>query len=199
MENGYPLYINHKGGYGISHVHKGLFLQALVSYEISRSCTPKDYMKAVERAYAVRFSSSTPVKLILRTDNDPQYVAGEFRKSMNIMGIDQEYIQKHSPEDNSDIESFNNSVKADYIWPNEIEKFEDAKNLMEYAFNDHNIMNPHSSIECLPFEEFKRIWNENSEFREVFLERKRVKHEREIRRREEKKMSHWKSKKAVQN
>ncbi|MEM0134008.1 MAG: integrase core domain-containing protein [Thermoplasmatales archaeon] len=126
-------------------------------------------MKAVERAYAVRFPSSIHVKLILRTDNGPQYAAGEFRKSMNIMGIDLEYIQKHTPEDNGDIESFHNSLKTDYIWPNEIERFEDAKNLIKYAFIDYNTMRPHSSIEHLPPEEFERMWNESSEFKEVSL------------------------------
>ncbi|MEM4084466.1 MAG: integrase core domain-containing protein [Thermoplasmata archaeon] len=100
------------------------------------------------------------------------------------MGIDHEYIQKHTPEDNGDIESFNNSLKTAYIWLNEIERFEDAKNLMEYVFNDYTTIRPYSSIKYLPHEEFERMWNESSEFKEGFQERRRVKHEREIRRRE---------------
>ncbi|MEM0136681.1 MAG: hypothetical protein QXU18_15880 [Thermoplasmatales archaeon] len=84
---------------------------------------PKDCIKTVKRAYTVGFPSSIPVKLILSTDNDPQYVADEFRKSMNIMGIDQEYIQKHTLEDNGDIKSFHNSLNKDYIRPNKIERF----------------------------------------------------------------------------
>ncbi len=39
------------------------------------------------------------MNLILRTDNGPQYISKEFRQSMRIMGIGQEYIQKHTPED----------------------------------------------------------------------------------------------------
>ncbi|MEM3192833.1 MAG: integrase core domain-containing protein [Candidatus Parvarchaeota archaeon] len=148
-------YTNQKGGYDLSNVHKGLSHQALDILRDIRSCTAKDCMKAVERAYAVRFPSSMPVKLILRTDNVPQYVAGEFRKSMNR--IDQEYIQKHTSEDNGDTESFHNSLKTGYIWPDEIERFEDAKNLMEYAFNGYNTMRPHSSIEYLSLEEFERM------------------------------------------
>ena len=53
-------------------------------------------------------------------------------------------------------ESIHNSLKTDYIWVNDIETFEDAKKLMEYAFNDYNIVRPHSSIEYLSPDEFER-------------------------------------------
>ncbi|MEM3363546.1 MAG: hypothetical protein QXR21_04550 [Thermoplasmatales archaeon] len=45
------------------------------------------------------------------------------------MGIHQEYIQKNTSEDNKDIESFHNSIKTDYMWPNETETFKDAQEL----------------------------------------------------------------------
>jgi transposase len=35
----------------------------------------------------------------------------EFRESMKLLGIRSEYIQKHTPGDNGDIESFRNSFK----------------------------------------------------------------------------------------
>ena len=38
---------------------------------------------------------------------------------MKLLGINLECIQKRTPEDNGDIESFHNSNKIDYIWPNE--------------------------------------------------------------------------------
>ncbi|HIH59778.1 MAG TPA: IS3 family transposase, partial [Ferroplasma sp.] len=31
-------------------------------------------------------------------------------------------------------------LKTDYIWVNDLETFEDAKKLMEYAFDDYNNM-----------------------------------------------------------
>ncbi len=39
----------------------------------------------------------------------------ELRSAMKLLGIKLEYIQKHTPEDNGDIESFHNSIKTDYI------------------------------------------------------------------------------------
>ena len=79
------------------------------------------------------------------------------------------------------------SLKTDYIWINDIETFEDARNLMEYAFTDYNTVMPHSSIGYLPPGEFEGRWNASQEFREEFLEKRKAKHERDIRRREEKK------------
>ena len=166
---------------------KDCFSKRWISYEISRSCMAKDCIMAVEKAYAERFPLSSTVKLILRTDNGPQYISGVFRSSMKIMNIGQEYIQKHTPEDNGDIESFHNSLKTDYIWISDIETFDDAVKLMEYAFNDYNRVRPHSSVEYLPPAEFERMWIENTEFRNEFLEKRKRKKEKQLKNREERK------------
>ena len=36
--------------------------------------------------------------------NIPQYISHEFRNAMKLPGIRLEYIQKHTPENNADIE-----------------------------------------------------------------------------------------------
>jgi putative transposase len=125
--------------------------------------------------------------LILRTANGPQYISREFRETMKLLGIRSEYIQKHTPEDNGDIESFHNSLKTDYIWVTELETFEDARKLMEYAFNDYNSVRLHSSIGYLPPDEFERRLREEDGFRDKFLEDKKRKEEKRMKNRIEKK------------
>ena len=125
--------------------------------------------------------------LILRTDNGPQYISREFRESVKLLGIRSEYIQKHTPEDNGDIESFHNSLKTDYIWVNDLETFEDAENLMEYAFNDYNSVRSHSSIEYLPPDEFERRLLEEDGFMDKFLEERKRKNEKRMKNRIERK------------
>ena len=115
---------------------KDCFSKKWISYVFSKTCTAKDCNRAVEKACAIRFPDSNPHNLVLRTDNGPQYISREFREAMKLLGIKSEYIQKHTPEDNGDIESFHNSLKTDYIWVNDIETFDDAKRLMEQAFID---------------------------------------------------------------
>ena len=123
---------------------------------------------------------------MLRTDNGPQYIANVFLQSVKLMGIGQEYIQKQTPEDNGDIESFHSSIKTDYIWPNELEMFNDVKELMEFAFTDYNTVRPHSSIGYLPPDEFEKRWIEDEEFRNKFLEERKRKEERKMRNMQEK-------------
>ena len=79
------------------------------------------------------------------------------------------------------------SLKTDYIWVTDLETFEDARKLMEYAFTDYNGTRPHSSIDYLPPDEFERRWNESADFREKFMEERKKKGERILKNRIEKK------------
>ncbi len=97
-----------------------------------------------------------------------------------------EYIRKHTPEENCDIESFHNSLKTDYIWVTDIETFEDGKKLIEYAFNDYNTVRPHSSIGYLSPEEFERRCAEDDNYMLKFLEDRKNKEERRMKNRIEK-------------
>ena len=74
---------------------------------------------------------------------------------MKLLGIKLEYIQKHTPEDNGDVESFHNSIKTDYIWPNQFMDFRDASIAIGKAFCDYNECRLYSSIDYLPPREFR--------------------------------------------
>ncbi len=116
-------------------------------YHYYRSCMARDAIRSVENAVLMAFNGTVPKGLVLRTDNGPQYISHEFRSAMKLLGIRLEYIQKHKPEDNGDIESFHNSIKTDYIWPREFRNFHEASIEIGYAFSDYNECRPHSSID----------------------------------------------------
>ncbi len=99
----------------------------------------------------------------------------QFRRSMNLMGISLEYIQKHTPEDNSNIESFHASLKTDYVWPFEFSDFNDASVAIDKAFYDYNDKRPHSSIDYLPPRELRRKFLNDQSFRESHMKRMEVK------------------------
>jgi len=142
-------------------------------YHYSRSCMARDTIRSVENAVLLAFNGSVPKGLVLRTDSGPQYISKEFRSAMKILIINLEYIQKHTPEDNEDIESFHNSIKSDYIWPNELRDFHEASIKIEKAFTDYNECRPHSSIDYLPPREFRRKFLNEGSFRNR-LEKKEV-------------------------
>ena len=108
---------------------------------------------------------------------------------MKLLRIRSEYIQKHTPEDNCEIESIQYSLKIDYIWVNDSETFQNIKKLIESAFNDYNIVKPNLSIDYLPPDEFEGKWNESADFRNKFLEERKKEEEKILKNRIEKKRS----------
>ena len=160
---------------GMTHLMciKDCYTKEWQGFHYSRSCMAKDAIRSVENAVLMAFNGSIPEGLVLRTDNGPQYVSREFRNAMKLLVIRLEYIQKHTPEDNGNIESFHNSIKTDYIWPNEFRDFHETSITIGVAFSDYNECRPHSSIDYLPPREFRRKFLGYSSFRERF-EKKEV-------------------------
>ena len=85
---------------------KDCFTKEWQGYNYSRSCLSRDAIRAVEDTIVKAFDGEVPEGLVLRVDNGPQYIARQFRSSMKLLRISLEYIQKHTLEDNGNIESF---------------------------------------------------------------------------------------------
>ena len=154
---------------------KDSFTKEWQGYNYSRSCLASDAVMSVEDAVLRSFEGEAPEGIILRTDNGPQYNSQQFRSSMNLLSKALEYIKKHTPEDNGDIESFHNSIKTDYIWPLEFRDYGEASVAIENAFKDYNEFRPHSSIDYLPPREFRRKFLNDWSFREANTRKLEVK------------------------
>ena len=99
---------------------KDVFSKKWYGYNYGKSCTAGDAISAVIAPMSKQFSGSIPDSFILRTDNGPQFISDRFNKELKLLNIGHEYIEKETPTENGDIESFHNSIKTDYIWVNEI-------------------------------------------------------------------------------
>ena len=66
------------------------------------------------------------------------------------------------------ISKFHNSIKTDYIFPNEIRDFHEASVAIENAFKDYNEFSSHACIDYLPPREFRRKFMDDPEFRKRF-------------------------------
>lgn len=117
---------------------RDVFSKEWYGYNYNTSCTAKDAINAVDNAIIRKFNGNMPDNITLRTDNGPQYISKEFNNYLKLMNINHEYIEKETPEENGDIESFHNSIKTDYIWINEISNFNEGKIIIENAFYDYN-------------------------------------------------------------
>ncbi|MEM3334076.1 MAG: hypothetical protein QW745_07735 [Thermoplasmata archaeon] len=71
-----------------------------------KTCNRRDAVRALEQAYLSSFNGEKVKDLVLRTDNGTQFMARIFKETVKLLGITQEFIEKHTPEDNGDIESF---------------------------------------------------------------------------------------------
>ena len=58
-----------------------------------------------------------------RPDNVDQYTSSYFSGHVKAMESIQEFIEKSTPDHDGDIESFQMSLKTDYIWVREIKDF----------------------------------------------------------------------------
>ena len=92
-----------------------------------------------------------------------------------MLGIRIEYMQKNTPEDNGNIESFHNSLKTDYVWLYEFQDYREASVTIENDFKDYNDNRPHSSIDYLPQSEFRKKFLNDQSFRDSYIKRMLVK------------------------
>ena len=106
-----------------------------------------DAIRCVENPVLMAFDGTVLEGLVLRADNSPKYTSHEFKNAIKLLGIKLEYIQKHIPDDNAETESFHNSIKADYIWPDEFRDFNVASISIGKAFTYYNKCMPHSHID----------------------------------------------------
>ena len=81
------------------------------------------------------------------------------------MGFVQEFIEKSTPEQDGDIESFHMFLKTDYIWIREIRDFSEGTTVIEGAFNDYNNARPHLSVQHLAPKVFRKRYLNDSKFR----------------------------------
>ena len=174
MGNGHHIH-PHAARDDIPDGDKGLLHERMGGYQYSRNCLSRDAIRAVEDAVMKAFEGRAPEGLVLRVDNGPQYIAQKFRSSMKLLRIALEYIQKHTPEDNGNIESFHSSLKTDYVWPYEFQDYREASVAIENAFTDYNEKRPHSSIDYLPPREFRRKFLNDWSFREAYTRKLEVK------------------------
>ena len=168
---------------------KDCFTKEWLGYCYSRTCNRKDALRSIEDS-VMRHPESYPDALVhaikLRSDNGDQYTSHYFMNHVQIMGFMQEFIEKSTPEQDGDIESFHMSLKTDYIWVREIMDFSDGERIIENAFNDYNNVRLHSSIDYLAPKAFRERYLNDVKFRSTYDEklenRRRKKKERNMRR-----------------
>ena len=95
--------------------------------------------------------------LIIRTDNGTQYVS-KFMESARMLGLRQEFIWRHTPQQNGHVESFHKTLKKEYLWPHEFTSYRDAEAVIAGAYEDYNERRIHSALGYVTPNEFIKKW-----------------------------------------
>ncbi|MHB1889233.1 MAG: transposase [Thermoplasmataceae archaeon] len=160
---------------------KDCFTKEWIGYFYSRTCNRKDALNSIENSilrHPERYPDANVTGITQRSDNGDQYTSHYFMEHARVMGFTQEFIEKSTPEQDGDIESFHMSLKTDYIWVIEIKDFSEGMNVIENAFSDYNNVRPHSSIEYLPPAVFRERYLNDSAFRSEYNEKLKKRREK---------------------
>jgi transposase InsO family protein len=95
----------------------------------------------------------------VRSDNGPEFVAGEVKKWLQSEGSETIYIEPGSPWENGFIESFNGTLRNECLNMNIFNSGKEARMLVEEWVYEYNEYRPHSSLGYISPNEFARRYS----------------------------------------
>ena len=132
------------------------FTRKWVGYPFSPRATSDVAISSI--VYATASQKPDCTNLRIRTDNGTQYKSNATRKSIKLLGINQEFIWHHTPQQNGHVESFHKTLKKEYLWRHEFANFSEAEIILADAFADYNHFRIHSALGYLTPVEFEKQW-----------------------------------------
>ncbi|OYD06075.1 IS3 family transposase [Paludifilum halophilum] len=102
-----------------------VFDRSVVAYHMGPACTSGDAAATLRRALWRR-ELTTGDKLVIRTDNGPQFVARAFGDAIEDLGCEHERIPPKTPNKNAHIEAFHRILEDECLSQSELESFEEA-------------------------------------------------------------------------
>lgn len=148
------------------------FDKTIVSSQIGHSSKSKDFIKSVYNGISYR--KADPKKLIIRTDNGPQFKSKATKSFMDEMEITHEFGYKNNPNSQAFIESHHSSLEREFVQLNSFENIEDVFQAYNaYMFFYHNLR-PHGSLNYMTPSEFSRIFSDDNNcfnFKTIFVKK----------------------------
>jgi putative transposase len=144
-----------------------VFDRQIVGHYCGRTCKSEDVTRMMMKAILRRKVHWKPghgeAKLIIRTDNGPQFISHLFAKYCAFHGVYHERIPNASPNMNAYIESYHSQLQRECIDRHEMESYDHA----EYYINDYvkfyNERRPHGSLGYLSPQKFIEAVNNGHE------------------------------------
>ncbi len=109
--------------------------------EVDRSITADKIVDVL-----VNLFMSRGVPKHIRSDNGPEFIAGEIRKHAKRTGLEMLYVEPGSPWENGFAESFFSRLRDELLNCEEFENLAEARWFAHRRLQEHNEERPHSSL-----------------------------------------------------
>lgn len=127
-----------------------------------------------------RYLDEQRIKIFIRTDNGPQFIARQLAALLKALGIDHEFIRPGTPQQNAHIESFHNTVTRLVCNRNIFRDIEHAREIFKGFYHAYNETRAMKSLLSYPPREFLKLWEsgiigikKNKENKEIFFFREK--------------------------
>lgn len=98
------------------------------------------------------------IKIIIRTDNGPQFIAKILAEALEKIGIMHEFINPGTPQENGHIESFHSTVSRLVCNRNIFENLEHARSIFQDFYHAYNNTRVMKSLLYYSPAEFIKLW-----------------------------------------
>ena len=123
-----------------------------------------------------RYLDNQKIKILIRTDNGPQFVARQLAAILESLGIAHEFIRPGTPQQNAHIESFHNTVTRLVCNRNIFQDLEHAREIFKGFYHAYNETRAMKCLLCYPPKKFVKLWEsgiigikKNKKNKEIFF------------------------------
>lgn len=139
------------------------FTRIALSWKFDQTMTKTHVASLVksikEHELLVRYKD---IKIKIRTDNGPQFIAQLLAEYLQSVGIDHEFIHPGTPQQNGHIEAFHSTFQRVVADQYELGRYEDALQILEgfyHTYNNRRIMNAIANYSPI---QFLKAWENGS-------------------------------------
>lgn len=139
-----------------------VFDRSIVAYHRGKSCHKTDVTHTLQKAIMKRGVNPLTQKLIIRTDNGPQFKSKEFNVYCERMNVEHERIPNKTPNMNAYIESFHSILEKECYLRHCFESFEQAFAEVDRFIRYYNNRRIHGSLQDWPPKNYLKMVMEGS-------------------------------------
>jgi putative transposase len=142
--------------------------RSIIDYHIGLSCSGENAKQTLQRALLKRQQFDQEKRLIIRSDNGPQFISHAFEQGCESFQVEHERIPPKTPNMNAHIESFHRILEEDCLSRFQFETYGEAYQEVSEFMRFYNDRRMHSSIlDLAPTEFYEMSKSQSLKIKEI--------------------------------